>query len=220
MARSRRSRSMSMAFKSRDSTHDVVIIASGGNSIYAFDANSGGTALDPELRSADTEYLGAPGRLRHRSAAGNRPCRRPHLIPSRPTGISVPSRCSMGPMSSVALPLVANPLTNKVWGGLNRVGNSIYVASASNGGDVAPWRGQVYQIDVSGLPTLVRNFEGRAVHCRTRGWRWYLGIRRRVRGISRAETFLRPPLLIRRLTAAAMRARRSTQIALSPSIHS
>ena len=56
------------------------------------------------------------------------------------------------------LTMITNPITNKVWGGLNKVGNSVYIPSASNGGDVAPWRGQVYQVNVSAAPTLAGDF--------------------------------------------------------------
>src|SRR4029077_19419373 len=46
--------------------------------------------------------------------------------------------------------LISGAPTNKVWGGLNLVNGTLYIASASDGCDTAPWRGQIYRVDVTG----------------------------------------------------------------------
>ena len=59
--------------------------------------------------------------------------------------------------SDAAQPLqvVTGPATNKVWGGLNLVNGSLYIATASDGCDTPPWRGTVYRVSVAGgTPTL------------------------------------------------------------------
>ena len=38
------------------------------------------------------------------------------------------------------------------------MGNNIYAATASDGCDSTPWRGQVYKIDVSATPTVTGTF--------------------------------------------------------------
>ena len=134
-------------------TRDVLIAATGGNSIFALDASNGTTLWSRNFGAATPNTWGLPdgfgiegspyidritGRIYTVSTDGN--FRTISLYDG--TDIGSP------------LNLIANPITNKVWGGLNRVGNSIYVVTGSNGGDVAPWRGTVYKVDVSSTPTL------------------------------------------------------------------
>ena len=52
-------------------------------------------------------------------------------------------------------PSSPRPGTNKVWGGLNLNGGDLYVATASDGCDSPPWRGQVIRVDVSGAAPRV-----------------------------------------------------------------
>jgi outer membrane protein assembly factor BamB len=132
-------------------------VGTGGNSIYALDASNGSVLWNRNFGAPTPNTWGLPdgygieappfidriaGTIYTVSTDGN------FRVISLFDGTDV----------YPALMLIANPDTNKVWGGLNRVGNTIYVASASNGGDVAPWRGQVYGIDVSGTPTLTGDF--------------------------------------------------------------
>ena len=138
-------------------TRDVLIVGTGGNSIYALDASSGSVLWSRNFGAATPNTWGLPdgfgieappfidrvaGRIYTVSTDGNF------------RTISLLDGTDVFP----ALTLIANPVTNKVWGGLNRVGNSIYVVDASNGGDVAPWRGMVYEVDISATPTLVNSF--------------------------------------------------------------
>ena len=138
-------------------TRDVVIAATGGNSIYALDASNGTFLWNRNFGAPTPNTWGLPdgfgieappfidriaGRIYTVSTDGN------FRVISLSDGTDV----------YPALTLIANPVTNKVWGGLNRYGNTIYIASASNGGDVAPWRGQVYGVDISSTPTLSGDF--------------------------------------------------------------
>ncbi len=138
-------------------TRDVVIVGTGGNSIYAFDASNGTVLWTRNFGPPTANTWGLPDGFGIEAppsidrVAG-------HIYTVSTDGSFRSISLYDGTDVFTALPLIANPDTNKVWGGLNRVGNSIYVASASNGGDVAPWRGQVYQIDISATPTLVGNF--------------------------------------------------------------
>jgi outer membrane protein assembly factor BamB len=137
-------------------THDVVIAATSGNSIYTLDATTGSTLWKRNFGSQPGNcaipggfgVIGAPladritGRIYTVSNDGNF-----HAL-----------SVSDGSDAVSPLTFVTNPATNKVWGGLNKVGNSVYVVTASDGCDTAPWRGQIYRIDVSATPTLASSF--------------------------------------------------------------
>jgi hypothetical protein len=138
-------------------TRDIVVVGTGGNSIYVLDAGTGAQIWKRNFGAPTPNTWGLPdgfgiegppvidrvaGRIYTVSTDGNF-----HVL-SLTDGTDV----------FTPLTLIANPITNKVWGGLNQAGNSVYVATASNGGDVAPWRGQVYQVDVSSIPKLSGDF--------------------------------------------------------------
>jgi outer membrane protein assembly factor BamB len=138
-------------------TRDILIVGTGGNSLYTLDASNGSTLWTRNFGPPTPNTWGLPdgfgieappfidrvaGRIYTVSTEGNF------------RTLSLLDGTDLYP----ALPLIVNPSTNKVWGGLNRVDNAIYVATGSNGGDVSPWRGQVYQIDISGTPAVTGNF--------------------------------------------------------------
>lgn len=136
---------------------DVVIVGTGLNSLYMLDASSGAQIWKRNFGAPTPNTWGLPdgfgieappyidrvaGRLYTVSTDGNF-----HVL-SLADGTDL-----FAPLS-----VIANPATNKVWGGLNKFGNNVYFATGSNGGDVAPWRGQVYQIDVTSTPALTGDF--------------------------------------------------------------
>ena len=137
-------------------SRNVLVVATGGNSIYALDASTGAQLWKRNFGTQPTNcaipngfgVTGAPlidrgtGRVYAVSNDGK------FRILSLSDGTEV----------LTALTLISQPTTNKVWGGLNKVGNNIYVATASDGCDTTPWRGQVYKIDVSATPTLTGTF--------------------------------------------------------------
>ena len=82
---------------------------------------------------------------------------------------------------SPPLQLISAPATNKVWGGLNLVNSTLYVADASDGCDTPPWTGQIFKVSVSRRARGDLHVHGCAVAVRhEQGWR-NLGIWRRFR---------------------------------------
>jgi len=138
-------------------TRDVLVIGTGGNSLYALDAGSGSVLWTRNFGASTPNTWGLPDGFGIEAP--------PYIDRAAGRLYTVSTDGAFHVISLVdgtdvypALALIVNPVTNKVWGGLNRIGNSIYVASASNGGDIAPWRGQVYQVNVSAAPQLVGDF--------------------------------------------------------------
>jgi outer membrane protein assembly factor BamB len=138
-------------------TRDVLLIGTGGNSLYLLDASNGSQIWKRNFGASTPNTWGLPdgfgieappvidrvaGRIYTVSTDGNFHT----LALADGTDVYTP------------LTMITNPVTNKVWGGLNKVGNYVYIPSASNGGDVAPWRGQVYQVNVSAAPALAGDF--------------------------------------------------------------
>lgn len=138
-------------------TRDVLLVGTGGNSLYLLDASNGSEIWKRNFGAPTPNTWGLPdgfgieappvidrvaGRIYTVSTDGNFHT----LALADGTDVYTP------------LTMITNPVTNKVWGGLNKVGNYVYIPSASNGGDVAPWRGQVYQVNVSAAPTLAGDF--------------------------------------------------------------
>ena len=134
---------------------DVLIVATSGNSIYAFDANSGDQLWKTNFGSQPSNcdlaggfgVFGAPlidrASLRAYAVADDGSLRTVSLVD--------------GTAAAPPLAVIPNPATNKVWGGLNRQGNIIYFATASDGCDTAPWRGTIYAIDISGATPVLAN---------------------------------------------------------------
>jgi hypothetical protein len=138
-------------------TRDVLVVGTGGNTIYVMDASNGSVLWNRNFGAPTPNTWGLPdGFGIEAPPVVDRVAGRIYTVST--DGVFRTISLFDGTDVYPGLTLIANPVTNKVWGGLNKVGNSIYIASASNGGDVAPWRGQIYQIDVSGTPTLVGDF--------------------------------------------------------------
>ena len=137
-------------------THNALVVGTGGNSIYALDASTG-TQLWKRNFGAQSSNCAIPGGYGITGAPLiDRSTSRVYTVSD--DGKFRTLSLADGTDAFPAVSLIANPATNKVWGGLNKVGTNIYVATASDGCDTAPWRGQTYKIDVSGTPTLTGNF--------------------------------------------------------------
>jgi outer membrane protein assembly factor BamB len=134
-------------------THDVVVGATAANSVYALDADTGAVLWRDNLGS-ESGNCAIPGGFGVTGApvidrARNR------VFAMADNGQLHTISLSTGSDLTAALPVIAGPSTNKMWGGLNLVGNSLYIADASDGCDTPPWMGEVYKVDVSGAsPTL------------------------------------------------------------------
>lgn len=139
------------------SVRDVLVFGTAGNSIYALDANSGDLLWRRNFGAPTTTcsfagpfgVFGSPvidrATLRVYAVSTNGAFRTISLVD--------------GTDAAPALNIIVNPDTNKVWGGLNRVGNKIYFATASDGCDTPPWRGQIFQVDISNAnPALANTF--------------------------------------------------------------
>ena len=134
---------------------DVVIIATSGNSMYAFDANSGDQLWKRNF-GAQPQNCAVPGGFGIFGA--------PLIDRVTLRAYAVSDDGSLRTISLVdgtdaapPLAVITNPATNKVWGGLNRQGNRLFFATASDGCDTAPWRGTIYAVDISGPAPLFSN---------------------------------------------------------------
>jgi outer membrane protein assembly factor BamB len=136
--------------------HDAVIVGTGGNSVYALDATTGATLWrrnfgTPVANCAIPGGFGVSGAPLIDRGQG-------HIYTVSDDGNFRTLNIADGTDAFPAFSLIANPNTNKVWGGLNQLGTDVYVATASDGCDSTPWRGQIYRVDVSATPRLGSNF--------------------------------------------------------------
>jgi outer membrane protein assembly factor BamB len=137
-------------------SRDALIVATAGNSIYALDASTGATLWKRNF-GAQAQNCQIPGGFGVTAAPlVDRTTNRIYTVSD--DGQFHTISVANGTDAFPAFSLISGPTTNKVWGGINKVGNNVYVAGASDGCDTAPWRGQIYRIDVSATPTLVGTF--------------------------------------------------------------
>jgi outer membrane protein assembly factor BamB len=143
-------------------TRDVVVAATASNSIYALDAATGtqlwrrnfgpssgsgvipggfGISASPVIdRNRGLIYtVSDDGQLRTLNIANGT-----EASPALPVLLD-----SLNP------PVLSNTSTNMVWGGLNLVGNNLYITTASDGNDTNPWWGRIMRIDASGAAPVV-----------------------------------------------------------------
>ena len=138
-------------------TRDITIVGTAGNTLFALDANTGAVIWSRNFGPSTPNNWAIPDGFGIEA---------PPIIDRATNRVYTVSTDGMfrtlslidGTDAAPAFAMIVNPTTNNVWGGLNKLDNYVYVASASNGGDVAPWRGQVYQVDVSATPKLVGDF--------------------------------------------------------------
>ncbi len=140
-------------------THDVVIAASNQNSLYALDADTGTLLWNVNFGADVGATWAVPGGLGIRSApAVDRATNRLFVMSDdgRLRTLSLSTGLALAP----PLQIIDLPVTNKVRGGLNLFASKLYIANGSDGGDEAPWRGRVYEVDVSGAaPALAATFD-------------------------------------------------------------
>jgi outer membrane protein assembly factor BamB len=132
---------------------DVVIAATSANSVYALDASTGAVLWRRNF-GAQAGNCAIPGGFGVTGApVVNRAAARVYAVADDGTLRTL--ALADGSDAAPAVQVVAGAGTNKVWGGLNLVGSNLYIATASDGCDTAPWRGQVYRLDVSGAAPRV-----------------------------------------------------------------
>ena len=134
---------------------DILVVATAGNSIYGLDANSGDTLWRRNFGSQTSNCVLAGGFGVFGAPLLDRTTLRAYAVSSDGSlrTISLVDGTDMAP----ALSLITNSDTNKVWGGINRFGNKIYIASGSDGCDTPPWSGHIYEVDISGPNPVLSN---------------------------------------------------------------
>jgi Fibronectin type III domain/PQQ-like domain/Viral BACON domain len=138
-------------------THDVLIAATNQDSLYALDAGTGAVLWKHQLL-APSPNCSIPGGLGISATP----------VVDRFTGriYTVTDDGSLRTVSladgtefAPALPLVSNPATNVVWGGLTLINGNVYFPTGSDGCDDAPWQGGIFQVAVGGSsPQLVKHW--------------------------------------------------------------
>jgi outer membrane protein assembly factor BamB len=130
-------------------THDIVVAATSGASIYALDAGTGAVLWrrnfgTPPFNCAIPGGYGfvAPPAI---DKSRNR------IYTVSEDGQLRTLAIATGADAATAVPIITNAGTNRVWGGPSLIGSStLYVATASDGCDTPPWRGRILKVDVSG----------------------------------------------------------------------
>ena len=136
---------------------DLVIAATTVNSVYALDGNTGAQVWRRNF-GADLGGCAVPGGTGIRATPViDRRTNRVYAVSD--DGALRTLSITDGTEVAPALPLTDLSETNKFRGGLNLVGNNLYVASGSGGCDAPPWRGRVYRIDVSGANPVLANVQ-------------------------------------------------------------
>lgn len=137
-------------------THDVVIAASSGNSIYALDANTGAQLWKRNFGSQPTNCVFTGGFGITGSPLIDRNANRVYAVSD--DGQLRSMSLFDGTDAAPALPVItSDTTTNKVWGGLNEFGSLLYIPTASDGCDSRPWRGRVFQVNLSGSAPTIQN---------------------------------------------------------------
>jgi outer membrane protein assembly factor BamB len=127
---------------------DVVVVATAFNSVYALDASNGAQLWRMNF-AAPSGQGDVPGGFGISGAPViDRTTGRIYTVTDN--GYLRTLSLATGSPASPALQVITdNPGTNSVWGGLNLIGNNLYIVTASNGPDPVPWWGRVVEVDVS-----------------------------------------------------------------------
>jgi outer membrane protein assembly factor BamB len=146
------------AVQSGGQTRDVVVTATAANSVCAIDAATGSVIWRRNFGPSDGTGSVPGGFGIEAAPVIDRTTGRVYTVSG--DGIFRTLSLNDGTDAAAALPLITdNVATNKVWGGLNLVGESIYLATASDGNDTRPWRGRIFNVNVSGTaPVLAGTF--------------------------------------------------------------
>ncbi len=105
---------------------DVVMVGTAANSLFALDASNGAVLWKRNFGPTTPNNWAIPDGFRYRSSAGHRSRAWDASTPFRQTAPSILFNLNDGTDVYTALNLITNPATNSVWGGLNKIGNSVY----------------------------------------------------------------------------------------------
>jgi outer membrane protein assembly factor BamB len=132
---------------------DVVVVATSANSVYALDANSGAVIWRRNFGTVAANCAIPGGFGISAAPVIDRPAGRVYTVADDGSLRSL--SLADGADAAAAVQVIGQSATNKVWGGLNLVGTSLYIATASDGCDTPPWRGQIYRVNVAGATPQV-----------------------------------------------------------------
>jgi outer membrane protein assembly factor BamB len=141
-------------------THDIVVAATSGGSIYALDGTTGAVLWRRALGAPTTGNCAIPG--------GYGIVAPPAIDKVRGRIYTVTENGALrtlaigdGSDAAPAVSIITGPVTNRVWGGPTLVGSStLYVSTASDGCDSAPWRGRILKLAVGGAtPSLTKQWD-------------------------------------------------------------
>ncbi|SFK30337.1 PQQ-binding-like beta-propeller repeat protein [Methylocapsa palsarum] len=140
--------------------HDLIVVATAGNSIYALDASNGAQLWRMNF-GAPSNPGSIPGGFGiNGTPVIDRVAGRIYAVTDN--GALRTLSLADGTTASPAVQVITdNVATNRVWGGLNLVGSNLYIVTASDGPDTQPWWGRVIQVDVSkstaSVPPVIAN---------------------------------------------------------------
>jgi len=141
-------------------THDIVVVTTSGGSVYAVDGSTGIVLWRRALGAPTTADCAIPG--------GYGIVAPPAIDKARGRIYTVTENGALrtlaigdGSDAAPAVSIITGPVTNRVWGGPTLIGSStLYVATASDGCDSAPWRGRILKVAVGGAtPSLSKQWD-------------------------------------------------------------
>jgi outer membrane protein assembly factor BamB len=137
--------------------HDVVLATTNQNTVYALDAGTGAVLWSRHLVAAPAS-CGVPGGFGITGTpVVDRSTDRIYAVTD--DGVLHTLSLADGSNAAPSLPVVSNPATNYVWGGLTLFSGDLYFPTGSDGCDTVPWQGGIYQLDVTGYaPQLLKHW--------------------------------------------------------------
>ncbi len=130
-------------------TRDVLIAFTNANSVYALDGTTGSVLWKRTFPGNSPDNCAVPGGYGI-TASGAIDRARGRVYAVSTDGSLRTIALSDGTEAVPAVPVIPNPATNKLWGGVTLLGSTMYVASASDGCDTPPFRGAIHRIDLGG----------------------------------------------------------------------
>lgn len=142
-------------------TRNVIVAATDADSLYAVDAETGAVLwhdnFGPDTLTAGSIWAIPGGLGIIASPVIDRQDGRIYTV-SDDGKLRVIS-LEDGAEALPAIQVIVEPATNRVWGALQLFDGYLYISTGSDGGDTSPWRGGVYQVDVTGsAPVLVKHW--------------------------------------------------------------
>ncbi|MCW3004482.1 MAG: PQQ-like protein [Conexibacter sp.] len=139
-------------------TRNLVISATSGASVYALDADTGAILWRRNFGTppANCAIPGGYGIV----APPAIDKARSRIYTVTEDGVLRTLTLGDGTDAAAGVPIITDPVTNRVWGGPTLTRTTLYVSTASDGCDSPPWRGRILKVDVSGAsPSLAKQWD-------------------------------------------------------------